>query len=365
MAWAEQAATVITKHLKGAEPAIMSNQVFPAMLYKRGRIRYNCAGTDFDWPVRFRRRKGAPIADTEEVTLSRTQLHRRAKLDYKAYVISDLYTKLDALANRSPESLTALLANNTESLIEDLKVDFGRQLMYNGDAVGNTQRITGYNSIFKHAGTATVNSLVADNNGSYANINLARQAYGGSWSDAALWPLGGWGTEDYDFWTPIILNYTSASWKNGNAWANNCLEVLSYLMSVQMRHESKEERIDLVLLDLQMFDDFKNAMRAKERIVVSDKNSDVYQLGFKDAINMDGVDVLPSVVPQPGVAVPTGVGFGINFGTLALLSMQGQLFNAEAEPISAIKRTGAIVADFMGNLQVRRPRTQAKIEKIS
>jgi hypothetical protein len=365
VAWAEQAATVITKHLKGAEPVIMANQVFPAMLMKKGRIKYNCAGTDFDWPVRFRRRRGMPIADTEEVTLSRVQQHRRAKLDYKAYVLSDLYTKLDALANRTPESLTALLSNNTESLIDDLKVDFGRQLMYNGDSTGNTQRITGYNSIFKHAGTASVNPLVADNNGSYAQLNLARQAYGGTWSVASTWPLAGWGTEEYDFWTPLIINYTSASWANGATWANNCLEVLGYLTSVQLRHESKEDRIELIMLDLTLFNDFKTALRLKERINVTSTSSDVYQLGFTEAIDFDGTSVLPSVVPQPGQSTTDPVGFGINFSTMELMSMQSQLFVADSEPISAIRRTGAITADFMGNLRIRRPRTQAKLEKIS
>lgn len=365
MAWAEQAATVITKHLKGAEPAIMQNQVFPAMLYKKGRIRYNCAGTDFDWPVRFRRRKGAPINDTEEVTLSRIQQHRRAKLDYKAFVISDLYTKLDGLANRSPESLTQMLSNNTESLIEDLKVDFGKQLLYNGDAAGNTGRITGYNSIFKHAGTASVNPLVADNTGSYAQLNLARQSYGGTWSDPGSWPLGGYGTEDYDFWTPLILNWSSASWVNGGVWANNCLEVLGYLTTVQLRHEAKDERVDLIMLDLQMFNDFKAALRLKERINISNAQSDVVQLGFTEAVEFDGTSVLPSVLPQPGVSPSYASGFGINFGTIELLSMQSQLFVADAEPVSAIRRTGAITADFMGNLRIRRPRTQAKIEKIS
>lgn len=347
--WAERVATTITKHFKGAEPAIMRNRPFSAMLYSKGRILYNCAGTDFDWRVEYKRRTGQPIADMQEAAFARQQRHLKASLGYKAYIISDVMSKMDMLANKGPEAIASMLGNNVKSIEDDLKEDFDTQLLINGDAAGYEDRVTGFESIFKGSGTGT---QAVPNTSTYAGLSLVRGNYGGNWT--GTWPYGR-GDAHFDFWSPLIVNYTSSSgWTQGATFAVSGDEVLRWAITASGRNSTKDGQLDMILLDLALFNDLKNLLATKERFVATDQ-SEIAKLGFtQNRINFEGVDVLG------GYGLEGSIGYGISVSALELLSMQSQLFYVDGPKYDFKTRTSPMTIDFMGNLRVRKPRNQIK-----
>lgn len=349
--WAERVATTITKHFRGAEPAIMRNRPFSAMVYTKGRVLYNQSGKDFDWRVEYKRRTGQPIADMQEASFARQQRHLVATLGYKSYILSDVMSKMDMLANRGQEAIASMLGNNVKSIEDDMKEDFDSQLLTNGDATGYEDRVTGFESIFKGSGTGT---QAQPNTGTYAGLSLVRGNYGGSWSSSPTWPYGR-GDAHYDFWSPLITNYTSSAGWSSTSWSTNADEVLRWAITAAGRNSTKDGQMNLILLDLELFRQLKDLLATKERFHAIDQNSDMTKLGFtQNRINFDGTDVLG------GYGLEGSIGYGISFADIELLSMQAQLFFVDGPKYDLRTRSSPMTVDFMGNLRVRKPRNQCK-----
>jgi hypothetical protein len=100
------------------------------------------------------------------------------------------------------------------NLMADIEEAFGDELYVDGNASGNEGRIHGFESWLGNSGAAT-NGYVATPSDTYAGLSTTLGNYGGTWSTPPRntnWPDGK-GDPEYDFWSPLLVDYTDTAWK--------------------------------------------------------------------------------------------------------------------------------------------------------
>ena len=336
--WARVQKTTITKHLREVEDQLMQNQKITALMMKKGRVSYNHGGKNLDWRVKKSRNSMIGYGDMQGVNFDRVNRHEVATLDWRGYMVSEAVSKLEKLANKGKEAIVNIVADLTESMIDDIKYHFAREFYLDGNGAGRDHAIHGFLSWLGYTGT---NQYTAPSD-TYAGITTGLGDYGGSVVSGA-WPSGKFDPEYY-FWSPLIVNYTHASF--GASWAASCIDALRNGIIFQKNAKGQQGQLDLILVTASMYSDLLDQMDEKERITVNrgEKNSDTVSLGFKDVINFDGIDVTSEV------DVPDTQGFGLSFKDMELCSMQGQLF-VPGKDYDINTLSDRYTLDFFGNLR--------------
>lgn len=336
--WARVQKTTITKHLREVEENIMSNQKITALLTKKGRVSYNHGGKNLDWRIKKSRNSMVGYGDMQGVNFDRVNRHEVATLDWRGYMLSEAVSKLEKLANKGKEAIVNFVSELTESMIDDIKYHFAREFYLDGNASGRDHAIHGFLSWLGY----TSNAQYTAPSDTYAGLSTVLGNYGGSVVSGA-WPSGKFDPEYY-FWSPLIVNYTHASF--GSTWAASCIDALRNGIIFQKNAKGIQGQLDVILITASMYADFLDQLDEKERIQVERgaKNSDLIALGFKDVVNFDGVDVTYEV------DTPDTQGFGLNFKELELCSMQGQLF-VPGSDYDLNTLADRYTLDFFGNLK--------------
>lgn len=355
---AYHASITINKYIREVTKAIMRKRVLLAMLQSRGRVTLNQTGKLIDWKVKHKRSVMTPFDDGDSITFSRVNKHKTAQLPMRAYVVSESISKADKLMNSGKEAIVKKYSDMVKSLLDDIRDQFCEQIVQvDGNAAGNTNRIHGLESMFSASASPT--SLVGTNNDTYAGLSTARGTYGGSWTGA--WP-DGYGDTQYDFWTPLVVNYTSplaaasGGWSaTTKSWSNTCIEALRYAIINTQRNS---DDLDLFLLEKNLYRLALDRIDDNERLVVT-RNQDpgMTKLGFK-GINVDGVDIYWEV------GIGSGLGYGLCLDELELMSWQNQLFVSLSD-FSLERVSDQVAIDFYGNLRCKSPRTQCKLAALS
>ncbi len=362
--WSRVANTTIQQYIKGAEDNIMRNRIILAMMREKGRISFNHGGTKLNWKIKFKRAPVQGYADGDTLTFSRHDRWKEAILDWRGYNAQDSVTKMERLQNKGPEQIVNLYSELTVSLMDDMEENFADELYVDGNATGNSKRIHGLESFFGNSGAGT-KSPIAKPSDTYAGLSTVLGNYGGSWTSTGStadsgvgdWPSGQ-GDAHYDFFSPLIVDYTSAvatsaaAGTNGWAattktWPNTCKEALRYGIIKGKRNKSKKGALDLILLDGELYRQFETKLDDAERLMVrrGDKKGGTYALGFEDTINFDGCDI------SWEYGVPVTLGYGWSFGNMELRSLQGQLFVPETPDYDIASKSERFSIDFFGNLQ--------------
>lgn len=160
------------------------------------------------------------------------------------------------------------------------------------------------------------------------------------------WPAGKFDAK-YDFWSPLVVNYTHANWSAGtDTWANNVEEVIGAGITHSMKNKSQDGMLDLIMTNLEMYRLVKEAMRDKEKIQVmrNGESSALVALGFRDVINIDGVDV------KGNYSVTDTKAYGININSMELMSMQSDLF-VPGQDYDITHLSDQYTMDFFGQLK--------------
>jgi hypothetical protein len=170
---------------------------------------------------------------------------------------------------------------------------FSEELYVNGYLAANAKRFHGIESIFGYTNTGfNVAQYVLAASQTYAGINTQLNAYGGTWS--GTWPTGR-GTTEYDFWTPLIVNYGSTSFtaSPNNDWAHSGHDAMRYAIIKSRRNKSVNGQLDVLMIDDEMFRQYLGVLDTKERIIVqrNAQQSTLVKLGFSDVVNLDGTDI--------------------------------------------------------------------------
>ncbi len=367
--WARVTATTIHKFVRGEEVNVLRNRKLTALMKRRGRIKYNESGDLLDWKVRYRRAPLFGFADSDTLTFSRRNRWLTAQLPWRGYATNDQMTKKETLMNKGVEAIVKVYQKLASTLLqEDIEENFADEFYIDGNAAANTKRMHGIESFFGE-GTTVDADKITEPSDTYAGLSTALANKGGTWSGdittppnanvATDWPAGT-GDYHYDYWSPVMLNYGSATWKGTEVFNNNGHEVIRQGIIWGQRNKSKRGQLDMFLLEGTMYNDLLTILDSKERFYARQGRVEgsLAELGFTDSVNVDGVDVTWEY------GVPADVGYGFNVDQMQLCSLQGQLFVPGGPVFDEASQSYRFWIDFYGNLKCN-PRGFEKLALVA
>ena len=363
--WARSIGTTIVNHLREEEIASLRKYKVFASLEGRGQVRTNMAGRGFDFEVQYRNH--TPTGNNGETprVFARQNLWKNAELEYRGAQVTDAIYKKEMLENRGAQALVNVAGKMSNRLLTSMEQYLAKEWVVDGYATGNELRFHGIESFMGATQTLNVSTGVARTanaadpfgapNDSYAGLSTVLGYYGGS-QKSGQWPNGE-ADPEYDFFSPVIVNYTS-SYFGGTTWAANCVKATREAIHQTRRNDTLEDQVDTIILDRRLYIDFLNTLDSKERVIVSRENG-LRSYGFNDVFELDGVEI-----SQEG-SVPSSVGYGLAIGNMELLCMEGQLLNAEGPFYDEITQQYRYVVSMLGNLKFKSPRNFFKLVALA
>jgi len=369
--WARSIATTIVNHLREEEIASLRKYKVFAALEGSGNIRTNMSGRGFDWEIQYRNHTPSGNNGETPRSFARQNLWKQAELEYRGAQVTDAIYKKEMLENRSANALVNVAGKMASRLLTSMEQYLAKEWLTDGSLAGNELRFHGVESFLGTEAVATVNQTInvatgakrnanaADPFGypkdTYAGLSTELGAYGGS-QKTGVWPNGE-ADPEYDFYSPVICNVTS-SYFGGTTWLANCSRALREALHQTRRNDTREDQIDMVLLNRRWYIDFLNSLDAKERVVVSRTNG-LRSYGFTDVFEFDGVEV------SSENSITTDAGYGLALGNMELLCMEGQLLNSEGPFYDEITQQYRYVVSTLGNLKFKSPRNFFKLAALA
>lgn len=370
--WARAIATTIIQHTKEEEIAVFRRFKVFAMLESSGNILMNQSGRGFDWNVRYR---NAPVTgnsgDTPR-TFSRVNMWKRAELPWRGFTATDSIYRRELLENRGQQALVNVASQMAQRLQESLEQHLSYQPYVDGNAPGNENffhgalSFLGYNGTIEEGNQSVAVQRVANASDrfgyptdNYAGLSTQLGFYGGgrinsstgNWPDIAVDP-------EFDFYSPVIVNYNSSGFKGQTNWKENCVMATREGIVQCKRNDTKESQIDMVVLDRKLFIQYLNTLDSKERSIVTRENG-LKSYGFSDVFEQDGVEICHEV------AVPPGLGFGLSIGNMELRCLENQLFMAEGPYFSEETQAYRYACSTLGQMRFRSPRNFFLLAPVS
>lgn len=369
--WARSIGTTIINYLREEELATFRKFKVFAALENSGNVVMNQGGRGIDWQVRYRNQ---PVTGNNGETprvFSRQNLWVDAQLPYRGYQVTDSIYKKEMLENRGQQALINVAGKMASRLQESMEQHLAKEIYIDGNATGNELRFHGLESFL--ACTQTIDSTQADGvvvgrtanaadmfgypSDNYAGISTQLGAIAGS-QTSGRWPNGVCDPE-FDFYSPVIVNYTSSAFgQASNTWKDNCKVAMREAIHQTKRNDTKESEIDMVLLDRKLYIEFLNKQEQNERIIVSRQNG-LKSFGFNDVVEIDGVEV------STEYAVPAGCGYGFSIQNMELRCMEGSLMGAEGPFYNEDLQSYRYVVSVLANLRFRSPRNFFKLAALA
>lgn len=363
--WARSIATTIQNFLREEEVASLRKYKVFAALEGSGNIRTNMSGRGFQWEIQYRNHTPSGNNGETPRSFARQSLWKNAELDYRGAQVTDAIYKKEMLENRSAQALINVAGRMSNRLLTSMEQYLAKEWIQDGYAAGNELRFHGLESFMGANGTINVSTgaqraaNAADPFGSpsdtYAGLSTVLGAYGGS-QKSGVWPNGE-ADPEYDFFSPVIVNHTS-TYFGGSTWAANCVKAVREAIHQTRRNDTKEDQIDMVLLDRRLFIDFLNTLDSKERVIVSRTNG-LRSYGFTDVFELDGVEV------SSENSVPANTGYGLAIGNMELLCMENQLMVSEGPFYDEQTQQFRYVVSTLGNLKFKSPRNFFKLTALA
>jgi len=368
VAFSRTAATTLAKHIREVEESMLRNYQMGALLEAAGRVNYNNSGEGFDWPVQFRLHKVEGNTGETQRNFARRNLWKTANVEYRGYQATDSMYYREFRSNRGPEGVVKVFENFVDRLETSITQVLGTEYYIDGSASGNEQSWHGLESMFAVNGTVNISTgaqraaTAADKVGyasdTYAGLSTALGNAGGENESGAIWP-DGIADSEYDYWTPLIVNYTSTAFSgSADTFAAQGDEAMRYAIINAQRNTSKNGQITNIFLARDLYTDLLNLIDDKERIQISSEHS-LRALGFKNVLNFDGVEV------SWESGVPTGVGYGINYDNMELKSMDDSLLRSEGPDYDIHSQSFNAVVSTLSNLKFSSPRNFFKLAALA
>jgi hypothetical protein len=365
--WARSIGTTLTLHLKEEEQTTFRKFKVFAALQANGNVAMNQGGRGFDWQVRYRNVPVSSYSGESPRVFSRHALWQRASLPYRGYTVTDQITKREMLENRGQAQLIDVAGKMANRLKESIEEHLSKEVFVDGNAAGNENRWHGLESMFSVNGTVNVSTgaqrtaNAADPfgfpNDEYAGLKCGLGQYAGSQLASGSWPAVPVDPE-YDFWAPLVCNYTSTFFGGATAtWKDQCIEAIRTAVTHAKRNDTKENQIDMILLDRALYIQFLNRLDSRERAIVT-KTNGLKSYGF-DTVEIDGIEVASDY------GCPPGVGYALSIGNMEMKVMTGQLLEAEGpyfnEELSAYRYAVSVLA----NIKMKSPRNFVKFAALA
>jgi hypothetical protein len=356
--WSRVVNTTIAKYVREVEVNVVRNRKLTALMESKGRIKFNVSGNQLDWKVQYKRAPMQGHADADTLTFSRRDRWKSAQLEWRGYAATDAMTKKERLMNKSVEAIVKIYDGIARNLMDDMEEQFCDELYIDGNASNNSKRIHGIESFLGDNGSTAAGDKRAAPSDSFAGLNTDLGNYGGTWT--GTWP-DGTGDTHYDFWSPLLVNYTSTGFGGTTAtWKDQAIKALRYGIIKSQKNKSKRGMLDMILLTSELYRQALDLIGDKERIVVerNAKDSALIKLGFSDVFNLDGVDITWEY------GVPDNLGYGFNVDEMELQSLQPQLFVIEGPDFDLASQSYRFSIDFYGNLKAN-PRHFVKFKNYA
>jgi hypothetical protein len=331
----------------------------------------NQGGLGLNWQVRYRNQ---PVTGNNGETprvFARQNLFVDANLPYRGYQVTDSIYKREMLENRGQAALINVASKMASRLQESMTEHLSKEVWIDGSKAGNELRFHGLESMFAIDGTIKIDDGTkraanpadmfgwpADN---YAGINTGLGATAGSQLEG-VWPNGVCDPE-FDYWSPIVVNYTSTAFKAStgattSTWQDNCVVATREGIHQAKRNDTRESQIDMVVLDRAMYISYLNKLDSKERAIVTRTNG-LKSYGFLDVFEQDGVEVTTEY------AVPTGCGYGLSIQNMELRCMEGSLLTSEGPFYNEDTQAFRYVVSVLANIKMKSPRNFFKLQAIA
>lgn len=319
--WAGVVASTTTEYLKVKTVETMRKRRLMAMLDERGRVSTGHSGKDFQWEVEYKQPPIQGYDDMDTTSFARTNYLKNAVLPWRGYRVPDMMSGKERLMNSGPPALVKRYAELLPRLMKTMEQNLGEHLYIDGNLAANSKFWHGLESFFGNSG-AYSGGFIAAPSDTYAGLSTVLGNYGGSWS-ATTWPEGT-GDPHYDFWSPLIVDYTDTAWTAATkTWPNTCLEALRYgILNVQKNMNTKDTQLDVVMLANGLYRPFLDKLQLEENLHISpsDGSSGLWKLGFRNVQNFDGVDITWEY------GIPAAVGYGLPMDQVELMVLGGELF---------------------------------------
>ena len=323
------------KYFREASDLTIRSRLWLAMMEEYGVIEYNADGFDANWDVVYAQPEFSQYGDDDDVTFSNHRALKQATIDIRGYVGTDKLTLKQSLMNRGEGAIVKLLSNKAKQLVKAARDTMAGELYVDGNATGNTNRFHGILS-FMGAGTCAATDRVAKCNDTYAGLSTVQANYGGTWSSdlgtgnypnatlATDWPDGK-GDSKYDFFSPILANYSSTAWPSGGTtWADNCVDTLRAVAGWLRVNTGDEDVPVCFLLDKKMMRDFKTNRDPTLRTLVPHKASQ--DLGFEDVLTFEGCAL------KAEYNATAGVGYAVTTSMMEMFLLTDSLFDDNDSP---------------------------------
>lgn len=363
--WARSIATTITNYLREEEIASLRKYKVFAALEGSGNIRTNMSGRGFQWEIQYRNHTPSGNNGETPRSFARQNLWKNAELDFRGAQATDAIYKKEMLENRSAQALVNVAGRMASRLITSMEQYLAKEWVVDGNATGNELRFHGLESFMGTNGTINVTTGAqraanaadpfASPSDTYAGLSTVLGAYGGS-QKTGVWPNGE-ADPEFDFYSPVIANVTS-TYYGGSTWAANCAKALREALHQTRRNDTKEDQIDMVLLNRRWYIDFLNTLDAKERVIVGRTNG-LRSYGFTDVFDFDGVEV------SSENSIPVDTGYGLAIGNMELLCMTDQLMVSEGPFYDELTQQYRYVVSTLGNLKFKTPRNFFKLAALA
>lgn len=324
------------------------------LLQEEGRLMYNTDGTDFKWTVQYKEAGLIPYTDGDDLTFTRQELFQTATLDTRGYKATDFVHEREMLQNKGKHAIIKLFQKQADRMKTMAGHRLCAEFYIDGNLAGNERRFHGIESFMK----ITPGSQVAANDeatvlaDTYATLSTVKGAYGGaSVAD-----------REFDFWSPTIVNTN----QTGKTWAANADDFIRYAITKMSRGHAKGQQLDLILLTRSAYLDLKKLLTTKERYTATEKDAGIKKFGFKDVVNIDGVDItFDPDIPATDVDSDVVQGYGFTISKMALKLLGDSLWHASGDEFLPVKQGWGWWVGNYGNLTFESPKHFAKFAAVS
>lgn len=364
-AWQGIIMSTAPMYLKGAVDLTIRGRLLLKWLQQKGRIKFNVKGDICTWTVQRDEQPVTAYGDGGDITFSRHNLLAQLSVDWRGYKATDLMTEQERLQNDGDVAIVKRYDRIIPTLVQSLQNKFCGELFIDGYASGNENRLHGLES-FLGTGTTNATDIVAQPDDTYGGLSTKPGNEGGSWStdkttspNATIgtdWPSGN-GDVLYDYLSPKIINYSSSNWGTGSTtWSSNASRCIRRAISWLTLTGGQDGMPDLILLDGDLFYDYKTSLESKQRIIVPHKKAQ--DLGFEDTLNQDGVAITQDY------DVPAETGYILNVDQMVLASQDSMLFSSRGPLYSIDNDAYKFMVGFFGNCRYN-PKFFGKLAAIA
>jgi len=369
--WARVIGTTILNYLREEQIDTFRKFKVFAALESSGKVVMNQGGLGMNWQIRYRNQ---PVSGNNGETprvFSRQNLWVDANLPYRGYQVTDAIYKREMLENRGQAALIDVAGKMASRLKESMEQHLAQEVWVDGNKAGNELRFHGIESMMGIDGTVDIDTGAkraanaadmfgwpADN---YAGIATGLGSLAGSQLEG-VWP-NGVADPSYDFWSPIVVNYTSTAFKSATGqdnadWASNCVVATREGIHQAKRNDTRDSQIDMCIMDRRMFIEYMNLLSTKERAIVTRTNG-LKSYGFNDVFEQDGVEI------STEYAVPSNCGYGLSISNMELRCMEGSLMTSEGPFYNEDTQAYRYVVSVLANLKFKSPRNFFKLQAIA